>query len=390
MFSTVLFYIFLILYCFYAYKITRWLHHSLNGPLSYFYKVDLLPENRKPFARLDRAKWSHFEFYFCAIFLLPWRMAFMVIFTIAYYLIHKICDKIWGPKNEQTPVQREIIRRGGIFARLILFCAGFYWISHKKAKIADYLPDYRTPGNKKACIIVSNHYSWLDIYYYISCKHCPSFLSKDEVRKYPFIGIIAIGLQSLFVDRNNRTDKEAIISTIRERTSLIKSGKNYPKILIFPEGTTTNGKYMISFKKGAFVTMDPIKIICLKYHERTFALSYDVIGDIYCLVFPFCQFYNRLTVTEFDVFDPEYLGPFTGEQKAWAVYASKVKEVMRRCLGVPNSEAGFEDKQVYYKEVRENVGELWGSEEKKEKIRRKREQERKRRMEKAEEEEKKG
>ena len=387
MFTTILFYIFILLYTYYAYKVTHWLHRSLNGPLSFFYKVDLLPDQHKPFARFDRAKWSHFELYFGAIFLLPWRLLFMILCTVAYYSVHKICNKIWGSTNEQTSLQRKIIKRGGVFARLILFCVGFYWISVKKAKIANYLPDYRTPGNKKASIIVSNHYSWLDIYYHIS-KHCPSFLSKDDVIKYPLIGVIAVGLQSLFVNRNSRNDKDAIINTIRERTNLIKSGKNYPKILIFPEGTTTNGKYLISFKKGAFMTMNPIKIICMKYHERNFALSYDVIGDFYCLIFPFCLFYNRLTVTEFDVFDPEYLG-LRGEDD-WVVYANKVKEVMRKCLGVPNSEAGFEDKQIYYKEIKEKIKELYGTEEQKKEIRRKREEENKKMMEKEEEEEKKG
>jgi len=266
---------------------------------------------------------------------------------------------IWKPNGEQTSTQRRVIRIGGnILARSILFCAGFYWISHKKARISDFLPDYKgSNNNKKAPIIVSNHYSWLDIYYFISSRFCPSFLSKKEVVDYPLIGRIAVGLQSVFVNRDNRDDKNSILDSIEERAAKIRANKNYPQVLIFPEGTTTNGKYLISFKKGAFFTKDPIQIVCLKYQERSFGLSYDVIGDIYCMVFVFCQFVNRLTVTEFDVFDPEYLGLKGEKEEEWMVYMVKVKEVMRKYLGVENSEAGFYDKKTFYNQIRENMKE---------------------------------
>ena len=55
---------------------------------------------------------------------------------------------------------------------------------------------------------------------------------------------------------------------IKQRCDLIMEGKKFPSILIFPEGTTTNGKYIITFKKGAFTHMFPVKIFCLKYDTR--------------------------------------------------------------------------------------------------------------------------
>lgn len=358
----ILFYIFIILYGLYAYKIYLWLDYSLNQKLSYFYEIDPeLPENCKPFARFDRKKWNHFEIYFCAIFLLPLRIFLVIFFTICYTIVILICDKIWTSKTEQTPLQRKIIKLGGnILARSILFCAGFYYISLKKAQISSYLPEYQPPANNnnlRAPMIITNHYSWLDIFYLISSKYCPSYLSKKDVIKYPLIGKIAIGLQSLFVERENRAEKDQILTLIEERCSKILNGENYPSILIFPEGTTTNGQYLISFKKGAFVHINPIQIICLKYEERNFALSYDGIGDIYCFVFTFCQFWNKLTVTEFDVFDPTYLKLNKNSEDDWMIYMKKVKEVMLKCLGAQNSEAGFNDKKEYYTKIRTEMKE---------------------------------
>ena len=55
---------------------------------------------------------------------------------------------------------------------------------------------------------------------------------------------------------------------IKQRCDFIMEGKKFPPILIFPEGTTTTGNYRISFKKGAFAHMFPVKIFGLKYDAR--------------------------------------------------------------------------------------------------------------------------
>lgn len=65
---------------------------------------------------------------------------------------------------------------------------------------------------------------------------------------------------------------------IKERVELINSGHNLPPLVIFPEGTTTNGRQLISFKKGAFENLDPVLLAPLKYDERYFNLSMDYLG----------------------------------------------------------------------------------------------------------------
>lgn len=77
-----------------------------------------------------------------------------------------------------------------------------------------------------------------------------------------FFGACARGIQSIFVDRSSREDKDSVKDALKLRGKLINEGKRYPPILIFPEGTTSNGKYLISFKRGAFEPLLPIKIIC--------------------------------------------------------------------------------------------------------------------------------
>lgn len=115
--------------------------------------------------------------------------------------------------------------------------------------------------------------------------------------------------------------------------------------MIFPEGTTTNGKYLISFKKGAFFTNSPLQIVCLKYKQRYFNVAYDVL-DSYVFLLVFLQLKNQLKVIRFDVYYP------SEAESNWELYARNVKTVMIKALKIENSESGFEEQKEYYTKIR--------------------------------------
>lgn len=48
----------------------------------------------------------------------------------------------------------------------------------------------------------------------------------------------------------------------------VKNGENLNNLIIFAEGTTTNGSGLLPFKKGAFVAGGPVKMCALKYSGR--------------------------------------------------------------------------------------------------------------------------
>jgi len=57
---------------------------------------------------------------------------------------------------------------------------------------------------------------------------------------------------------------------------------------MYPEGTCSNGKYIISFKKGAFEPLAPIKIYLFKFNDRHFHPYLDSIPIYYHLFLVMC------------------------------------------------------------------------------------------------------
>ena len=87
-------------------------------------------------------------------------------------------------------------------------------------------------------LVVSNHVSWLDISV-IGSELPVVFLAKGEIASWPVLGFIIKTAGTLFIDRG-RGAKDA---NARLSESLSKN----QSVLIFPEGTTTDGRSVNRF-----------------------------------------------------------------------------------------------------------------------------------------------
>eukprot|EP00439_Symbiodinium_sp_Y106_P074314 s714_g14.t1 len=112
-------------------------------------------------------------------------------------------------------------------------------------------------------IIVANHVSYLDVMVLPLALQMPKFMSKAGVRNAPLFGTLGDDLEYIWVDRGSKDARSAALGAIHEHVAGWKDGDR--PLLIFPEGTTSNGASLLEFKQGAFVSGAPVRPVLLKH-----------------------------------------------------------------------------------------------------------------------------
>jgi len=98
-----------------------------------------------------------------------------------------------------------------------------------------------TSGEFPSCgLIVSNHLSYLDILAFSAAVPC-IFVSKAEVEGWPIFGRYARWAGTVFVCRHDRAD------AARANASVAEFLNNGVPVVLFPEGTTTDGHHILRF-----------------------------------------------------------------------------------------------------------------------------------------------
>ena len=109
------------------------------------------------------------------------------------------------------------------------------------------------PAKGPATLFVSNHSSWLDIVVLGSALDA-CFVAKREVGEWPVINIVAKLGRTVFVSRS-RTQTKGEAGVIRER---LGQGDN---IILFPEGTTSDGGRVLPFRSAFLSVADHARIV---------------------------------------------------------------------------------------------------------------------------------
>lgn len=102
-----------------------------------------------------------------------------------------------------------------------------------------------SPSNKKPLMIAANHSSWIDIIALGSLIPLV-FIAKADMQSWPIFGFLAKLQRSIFVDRFRRSKTKEQVGEIAKRM------KHGDIVVLFPEGTTSDGNYVLPFKSALF------------------------------------------------------------------------------------------------------------------------------------------
>ena len=217
---------------------------------------------------------------------------------------------------------------------------------YKKYLGEDYFSDY----NDKYSLIVSNHTGFYDIVLNMSINSA-GFLAKYDTKDYLLVGTIAQGINCLFVKRESQEDRARIFVELEQRQKDFYEGKILSPLCIFPEGTTTNGKYILKFKKGAFYSLLPIKPqIILLDDDLDYSVAIGVGSTGFNYFRSLCYFGCKMYLCELPVIKPtEFMWQnfsHLGTEK-WEIFAEVTRKIMCEISKLKPSNKTFRDSKNY-------------------------------------------
>jgi len=218
-----------------------------------------LQERYKPFARNDKYGIAgmyyekHASIYYmlstsCCVFLKIILIS-LVLFLYAVIISFSVVLTFLTLRSHTL-----LYRSTTLGSRFLLYIMGFE-ISVQLERNNQSLSHYTYQNQDDTqCVLVSNHVSYFDMLILLA-YFFPRFVAKESVREIPLFGRVAIILRVLFVPHPSSSrssgGSSTLISQIRILAEKRQKHKEYLQpIAIFPEGTTTNGSYILPFKTG--------------------------------------------------------------------------------------------------------------------------------------------
>lgn len=302
--------------------------------------------------------------------LVPIRFVLALIILVVYYIICRVCTLFSAPNRDEEEEQEDFAHMGGwrravivwcgrFLSRMLLFVIGFYWISVSYRDIE--LPDQNKSSSQnegkdqseepeRLGAIISNHVSYLDILYHMSASF-PSFVAKRSVAKLPLVGLISKCLGCVYVQRESKSsDFKGVSGIVTERVKESHENSSAPMMMLFPEGTTTNGDFLLPFKTGAFLATAPVRPVILRYPYQRFSPAWDSISGALHVFYLFCQFINHMEAVWLPVYYPSQ-----EEKDDPKLYASNVRRLMAREGNLKMSDIGLAEKRIYHTALNGNI-----------------------------------
>lgn len=274
------------------------------------------------------------------IFLVPFRLIFLLLVGSILLLVGKLAlistsgstkqrsnDGDNGDDKSESddgllykPLsrwRRMLLSVSSPLVRSILFVTfGIYHIRHQEQTefSSQYYNAERDKSVKRAYVIIANHLGYIDILV-LMYSFRGSFVAKGDCERTPVVGILARALQCMFVRKGQSLTNQLVrrVKTTWDCHQIREQQKHcgdvgcmtcMTSLVIFPEGTTTNGFSMIPFRTGVFNAGVAVKPICIQFPHKHFNLSWETIRFRDHVFRTLTQVVNNVEFTELPVYVP--------------------------------------------------------------------------------------
>jgi lyso-ornithine lipid O-acyltransferase len=178
---------------------------------------------------------------------IAWRLVTVVIWTLLCVPVQAVLLTLPGRAKARLPM---------------LYWAGFCWCLGLRVRVIGALPVRDRPT-----VFISNHSSWMDIPALGSCL-AACFIAKGEVGRWPVISVIARLGRTVFVSRR-------ATGAARENADIRKRLRDGDSLVLFPEGTTSDGARVMPFRSALLAVAESdlphsLQAVSIVYDEIDF------------------------------------------------------------------------------------------------------------------------
>ena len=319
-------------------------------------EIDSLENDYPEFRRNDKKYFSFFRVLLGALFFFWIKMItlIVVLILVVVFLLLFSCFRVNNSPTKKTTCFQWVISFTilSIFGFPVFLIFGLISIYKKKRGenikliYEKYMGKYDDNNDKSYACIISNHVGWIDIFYWCY-KLAPGFIAKKELGNIPIFGQIMSNLNCLLVDRNDKQSRLKASEDLTTRIKMFYDKETYVPILIYPEGTVTNGEYLLPFKPGCFNALLPIKPLFIEIDDFNSPLAYigflnmiDHFFYVSCFLYNYTNFYE-LPIIEYNEFMKKN-HQLEGESDV-DTYSRVANIIYRECFNLKESKKTYED-----------------------------------------------
>lgn len=312
---------------------------------------------QSPFLVLDApfTRWEALKFALL-LPLLPLKIAFILVAALSVGVLNALAV---GSCDLSRPLPRW--RRLGVVAssrlctRAILAAAGFYW---PRVKGREHLRQ----GLREGAVFVANHVSYADAFAVVAA-FCPCGITLEFTKSIPLLGPGIRALQNIYVSSDGASEAGGAARAVAERAE--RSAEYGVPVIVFPEGTLSDGKGLLRFKTGAFAAGRPVVPLVLRYppsrlpliprgklfggmFDSSFSPAWGIVPMPFHLLRMLTQAYNPLELEFLPIYTPS-----AAERANPQLYAQNVRMLMARALpGVSGGVDGGKGGRLYDRDDR--------------------------------------